>query len=300
MHTRDKDLPMRTVSDIFKSTHMPVSFEMVPPKGEFTGDQAHEVAGSLAPLRPDYISVTCSAGGSGNSDNTNIMAEMIQRDFEIPTVAHVTCINKDAASLEVTIADLKVRGIKSVLALRGDVPEGADYDPSADFAHATDLIGPLAQEGFCVGGAAYPEGHIDNLDADRDIMHLKMKQDAGASFLVTQLVFVNDTIYRFRERAEAAGITVPITCGIMPFLSKSQISRMVFMCGASLPSPIIKLLAKYEDDPESLRQAGIEYACTQLVDLAEHGADGLHVYTMNQAPIAEAAMKALADAGFRN
>ena len=138
-----------------------------------------------------------------------------------------------------------------------------------------------------------PEGHIECDDLDRSIAHLKLKQDCGASFLVTQLFFDNELFYRFRERAARAGITAPITAGIMPFMGKQQISRMVFMCGASLPSPVIKLLARYEDDAESLRAAGIEYACRQLEDLAAHGVDGLHVYTMNRADVASAAMSAL-------
>lgn len=298
--SRLKDQSMDTVADIFKEARMPVSFEIFPPKGELTLEQAEEVARGLAPLSPDFISVTCSAGGSGNSDSTNMVAEMIQDAFGITSVAHVTCINKDRKSLSETVSDLKAKEIGSVLALRGDIPQDADYEPSDEFIHASDLISPLAEEGFCVGAAAYPEGHIDNLDLDADIEHLKEKQDAGASFLVSQLFFTNELFYRFLERTRAKGISIPMTAGIMPFLSKSQISRMVFMCGASLPSPIIKLLAKYEDDPDSLRAAGIEYACEQLVDLAEHGVDGLHVYTMNQVPIASAAMKALADASIRH
>lgn len=112
-----------------------------------------------------------------------------------------------------------------------------------------------------MGAAAYPEGHIDCLDPRENIRHLRAKQDAGADFFITQLFFNNDDFYRFREAAESAGVAAPISCGIMPFLGKSQIQRMVFLCGSSLPAPIIKLLAKYEDDPVALRQAGIEYAC---------------------------------------
>ena len=148
-----------------------------------------------------------------------------------------------------------------------------------------------------MGAAAYPEGHIDCLDPRENIRHLRAKQDAGADFFITQLFFNNDDFYRFREAAESAGVAAPISCGIMPFLGKSQIQRMVFMCGASLPSPIIKLLARYEDDPASLRAAGIEYACKQLVDLEEHGADGLHVYTMNHPDIARACTEAIRCAG---
>ena len=144
-----------------------------------------------------------------------------------------------------------------------------------------------------MGAAAYPEGHVECLDFDESIKHLKQKQDAGASFFVTQLFFDNECFYRFRELADAAGITVPITAGIMPFTSKQQVTRMVFTCAASLPAPVIKILARYEDDPASLRAAGIEYACRQLEDLAAHGVDGLHVYTMNRADVAAAAMSAL-------
>ena len=160
-------------------------------------------------------------------------------------------------------------------------------------------IAPYVLLGLCVGAAAYPEGHIDCLDPRENIRHLRAKQDAGADFFITQLFFNNDDFYRFREAAESAGVTAPISCGIMPFLGMSQIQRMVFLCGSSLPAPIIKLLAKYEDDPASLRQAGIEYACNQLVDLGRHGVDGLHVYAMNQPDIACAAAEAVAAAGLR-
>ena len=215
---------------------------------------------------------------------------MIQDDHGVPAVAHLTCAGASQQSISAAVADMKDRGIHNVLALRGDLPEG--YEPG-DFRYAKDLIPVLADAGFCVGAAAYPEGHIDCDSLRLNVEHLRQKQDAGASFLVTQLFFDNDCFYRFREGAEAAGITVPITAGIMPFMSKAQIQRMVFMCGASLPSPIIKLLARYEDDPASLRQAGIEYACRQLTDLQAHGVEGLHVYTMNNPEIARAASCAL-------
>lgn len=285
---------MTDVADIFAASGRPVSFEVFPPKGELTMEAAREVASGLAPLAPDFVSVTYSAGGSGNSQATAEIASMVQREFGIPSVAHLTCISATEESLAAAVADLRARGIANVLALRGDCPpEGA----TSVFPHAKDLVARLAGEGFCVGAAAYPEGHIACLDASANIEHLKQKQDAGARFLITQLFFDNAVFYRFWEDALAAGITVPISCGIMPFLGKAQIQRMVFMCGASLPSPIIKLLAKYEDAPDDLRRAGIEYACGQLVDLAEHGVDGLHVYTMNHADIARAAVAALRGAG---
>ena len=231
------------VDEVFKQAASqgtaPVSFEMFPPKGELTLDTAREVAGNLCKLSPSFVSVTCSAGGSGNGATTAPIAHMISSEFDTPSVAHLTCV------------------------------------------------------GFCVGAAAYPEGHIACEDLNLSVEHLKQKQDAGASFFVTQLFFDNECFYRFRELADKVGITVPITAGIMPFMGKSQISRMVFMCGASLPSPVIKILAKYENDPESLQAAGVDYAARQLCDLKEHGADGLHLYTMNRPAIAATIMERL-------
>lgn len=273
----------------------PVSFEMFPPKGELTLERAREVAGGFAPLGPDFISVTYSAGGSGNSGATAKIAQMISTELGISSVAHLTCISLTRETLAEKILEFMDAGIENVLALRGDLPAGMSEAEAEDiaFPYAKDLVPALIDAGFCVGGAAYPEGHLTCDDLPTSVKHLRQKQDAGASFLVTQLFFDNEYFYRFRELADAAGITIPITAGIMPFTSKQQITRMVFTCAASLPAPVIKILARYEDDPESLRAAGIEHACRQLEDLQSHGVDGLHVYTMNRADVAEAAMSAL-------
>lgn len=278
------------IDTIFHSKKQPISFEIFPPKGELSFDNARGVVYVLSELEPDFISVTYSAGGSGNSGATKGIAAMIQDEFSIPSVAHLTCMTLSKRDFANAVVDMKAAGIENVLALRGDPVPG--IEPSA-FTYAKDLIGPLVDEGFCVGAAAYPEGHIDCDDMTANIEYLKQKQDAGASFFVTQLFFDNEYFYRFRDAADKAGITVPITAGIMPFMSKAQISRMVFMCGASLPSPIIKLLARYEDDPAALRAAGIEQASRQLVDLRDHGADGLHIYTMNRPDIARANVAAI-------
>ena len=281
---------MKQISDVFSSTYQPISYEMFPPKGDLTLEPAREVVAGLAPCKPDFISVTYSAGGSGNSQATAQIAQMIQDEYDIPAVAHLTCINTTLRDIDGKIAEMRERGVRNVLALRGDRVPGAE---ATDFRYAKDLIPRLVDAGFCVGAAAYPEGHIECDDVRLSVEHLKEKQDAGASFFVTQLFFDNECFYRFRDLCDRAGITAPITCGIMPFMSKSQISRMVFMCGASLPSPVIKLLAKYEDSDEDLRRAGVEYACGQLIDLACHGAEGLHVYAMNKPDVARACTEAI-------
>lgn len=287
------------VDDIFKQAkaagEQPASFEMFPPKGEMTMEKAREVAGEFAKLDPSFVSVTYSAGGSGNKGATSKIAHMITDEFGVPSVAHLTCISLMKEDVQGKIDEFRAAGVENVLALRGDVP--ADDDRSnphpADYRYAKDLIPELVDAGFCVGAAAYPEGHIACESLELSVEHLKQKQDAGASFLVTQLFFDNAVFYRFREMADRAGITVPITAGIMPFMGKQQVSRMIFMCGASLPSPVIKLLSRYEGDPDSLRAAGIEYACRQLEDLKANGVDGLHVYTMNRPSIARACMSAI-------
>ena len=272
------------VSELFCG-NQPLSFEIFPPRGDLTEVEARRVAGELAEMDPAFISVTYSAGGSGNSGATTTVASLIQRELGVPSVAHLTCQGLTRAMLEEKTAEMHAAGIKNVLALRGDPRPDA---PQGDFAYAADVIPVLREAGFCVGAAAYPEGHVTCTSLEDDIAHLREKQDAGAQFLVTQLFFDNEDFFRFRDLAARAGITVPITCGIMPFMSKNQVSRMIFMCGASLPSPIIRLLNRYEGDDEALRRAGIEYAAAQLRGLRDAGADGLHVYTMNKPAVARA------------
>ena len=170
-----------------------------------------------------------------------------------------------------------------MLALRGDVIEGVT---TRVFSHAIRLMEYLADEGFCIGGACYPEGHIECSDPQADLGYLYDKQQAGAQFFISQLFFDNDCFYRFLDKARAIGIRIPILPGVMPILSKSQIERMIFTCGASLPSAIIRILKRYENDPDALRRAGIDYAVSQIRDLLANGADGVHIYTMNRPQIA--------------
>ncbi|WP_307739153.1 methylenetetrahydrofolate reductase [uncultured Parolsenella sp.] len=278
------------VDTIFASRTRPLSFEIFPPKGDLTVEQAREVVAGLAPLRPDFVSVTCSAGGSGNASGTTAVAAMVQDEFGIPAVAHLTCRGLTHESLAKRTQELKDAGIVNVLALRGD-PVPGEPEPVGDYGHASDVIPELVDAGFCVGAAAYPEGHIGCVDLADDVRRLREKQDAGASFFVTQLCFDDEAIFRFLEKCRRGGITVPITCGIMPFMSKAQLSRMVFMCAASLPSPVIRLLARHEDDPEALRAAGVDYAVEQLLDLSRFGVSGLHLYTMNKPAVARACVE---------
>ena len=283
-----------TVRDLYKKKQPVFSLEVFPPKKE-GGDNVGVLHGTLARianLAPDFISVTC--GVSGKSETVEI-ADYIQKRHEILSLAHLTCAAMTRADIEAALVAMRKCGVRNVLALRGDIPRGTPPFEAPDYRYAEDLIRDLRgrESGLCIGAACYPEGHIACGDLEIDIARLRRKEEAGADFLITQLFFENGVFYRFLERAGAAGVTLPISAGIMPIISLAQIQRMIFMCGASLPSKIIKILHKYENNAEDLRKAGIEYTAAQAEELAVHGADGIHVYTMNRPEIAEACASVL-------
>ncbi len=285
------------IRDIYRTKKLPISYEIFPPKGELKVETLRDTLDALAGTEPDFISVTCSAGGSGNGKNTAALTGIIEREYGIPAVAHVTCVNSTRAGVDGVIEDIRAQGISNVFALRGDKLPGS---VTRDFRYGAELVRYLRERtDFCVGGGCYPEGHVECDDFDADIRHLKEKQDAGAEFFLSQLFFENSAFYRFIDKARAAGVTVPVDAGIMPIMGKSQITRMVFMCGASLPSAVIRMVNRYENDPESLLKAGMEYAARQIIELAESGAvSGIHIYTMNKPEVAKFEMGALRDAGF--
>ena len=260
------------------------SFEVFPPKKTSSIDVIYQTLGELGGLRPDFISVTFGAGGSGNSRFALDIASKIKESGIIP-VLHLPCINFTKAEIDATLAEAEKRGIDHILALRGDI--NPDIPPVKDFLHASDLISYLRSKGdFDIAGACYPECHPDAETLEEDIENLRIKVDAGADHLITQLFFDNDSFYDFRDKAAAAGINVPIEAGIMPVVNKNMIERMVTTCGASLPRKFVKIMQRYEHNPEALRDAGIAYAINQIVDLAASGVDGIHLYTMNNAYVA--------------
>ncbi|MBP5363199.1 MAG: methylenetetrahydrofolate reductase [NAD(P)H] [Ruminococcus sp.] len=271
------------VRDIFKEKTV-FSFEVFPPKKTSTVDVIYQTLDELSGMNPDFISVTFGAGGSGNSFFALDIASKIKESGLTP-VLHLPCINFTCAEIDSTLAEAQKRGIENILALRGDI--NPDIPPVKDFEHASDLITYLRNKGdFDIAGACYPECHPDAETLEEDIENLKKKVDAGADHLITQLFFDNDSFYSFREKVATAGINVPIEAGIMPVVNKNQIERMVTTCGASLPRKFVKIMQRYEHNPEALRDAGIAYAINQIVDLAASGVDGIHLYTMNNAYVA--------------
>lgn len=272
------------IAELLKKGKQALSFEVFPPKKEEEFENAQSVLNSLAQLRPDFISVTYGAGGS-RSKKTVEIASYIQNTLCIPALAHMTCVGSKKEDIDRVADSLKQSGISHVLALRGDRPawmDDAQFN-SRSFAHASDLTRYLKENtDLEIAGACYPEKHYEAPDQASDLEGLRAKADAGAAFLITQLFFDNDAFYRFYERKEAAGISLPVCAGIMPITSAKQLGTTVTLSGSSIPKELADLIAAYGDQPGEMRKAGIDYAVRQILDLKAHGADGIHIYSMNR------------------
>lgn len=274
--------------------HQLLSLEVFPPKKEDEFESAYEVLNQMAQLHPAFISVTYGAGGS-RSKKTIDIASYIQNNLHIPALAHMTCVGSKKEELLAVYGELKEANVTKVLALRGDRPKtmsDAQYE-SRDFAHASDMIAFLKENtDLQIAGACYPEKHPESFSLEADLQYLKLKQDMGAEFFISQMFFDNDYFYAFRDRALQKGITLPIHAGIMPITSSRQLGTTVTLSGSSIPKALADLFAKYGEEPEDMRKAGIDYCIRQILDLKQIGVDGIHLYSMNRprttAEIAEA------------
>ena len=272
------------MNNYFNSPKPAYSFEIFPPKGTGSLASVFATIDELASLSPDLISVTYGAGGTSR-ENTVEIASKIQNSYNIPAVAHLTCVGATKASLDTILDKLQANGVSNILALRGDLVEG---EPLGEFRHASDLTEYVKKHyNFTVFAACYPEKHPEAPSLEADIDNLKKKVDAGADVLITQLFFSNDDFFRFRDKVRAAGINTPIETGIMPITSASQVTRMVNLCGATLPETIKRKLAAYGHNSMAMKEAGIAYAVEQISDLLASETDGIHLYTMNQPSIAK-------------
>lgn len=264
-----------------------LAFEVFPPNPAVGNEKILQALESMQTLAPHFISVTASNNKYNIKETTVALADHIQNDLAIPTIAHLPAIYLTKEKVAETIVALDEVGVKRILALRGDIIP--DVEPQKDFRYATDLIAFIKDQAphFEIVGACYPEGHPDSPNQILDIQHLKKKVDAGCSSLVTQLFFDNERFYDFQDKCTLAGIDVPIHAGIMPILNRNQALRLLKTCeNIHLPRKFKAILDKYEHDPESLRAAGLAYAVDQIVDLVTQDVAGIHLYTMNNAEVA--------------
>lgn len=283
------------ISEKFKQKPCVFSIEVFPPKkAGATVESLYPTLESLSQLHPDYISVTYGAGGGKASDATGEIAAHIKNDLHIESLAHLTCVNATKEQVAHTLETLRAANVENVLALRGDI--NPEMPRQTDFMHASDLAAAITRTGnFGVAGACYPEGHVEspNLRADVDNLHYKV--EAGVGHLITQLFFDNVSYYRFLNLARKAGIGLPVQAGIMPIVNKRQIQRTVSLSSASLPPRFTKMIAKYDHDEQALFDAGIAYAVEQIRDLIEGGADGIHLYAMNNETVARRVYEGISD-----
>ena len=258
-----------------------LSLEVFPPKPEHSLRTVFKTLDGLRDLKPSFVSVTYGSAGD-TVERTVKIASRVRDEYNCESLAHVTCIGHTAGEIDLLLERLESLGISNVLALRGDMPQGEE-PPSRDFAHASQLVAHIRERsGFCIGAAAYPEGHFESSRISTDLKRLKQKVDAGAEFLISQLFFDNRVFYDFLERAGALGVKVPVVPGIMPIQNYRQIKRILMMCRVSVPASLLSMFDRYAGDPESLAAAGVEYATAQVADLMENGVSGIHLYTMNR------------------
>ncbi len=259
-----------------------LSYELFPPKNPAGWGTLYGTLGEISKLSPDYISVTYGAGGSTRSKTVDLVAR-IQNELGIESMAHLTCVGHSRDELRDILATLEQSGIGNVLALRGDPPKGdKTFKPHPQgFAHASDLIKFIKSDfKLRIGCAYYPEKHMEAASLESDIAFLKLKQDHGAQFTISQLFFDNESFYRFRDRCATQGITMPFVAGIMPVLNLGQLNRFKELSGCAIPESMVAFLSA--GSAESVADRGVEFASRQCVDLLKNGIAGIHLYSLNQ------------------
>ncbi len=281
------------IIDILNQDQITLSFEVFPPKKIEKYDSVQAATEGVAALHPSFMSVTYGAGG-GTSEFTLNIAKNIRDKYGVEVLPHLTCVSSTKARVHEMIQKFKEYGFENVMALRGDIPEGgAPYD---DYHYASELVADIKSQGdFCIGGACYPDGHVECAHKDDDIRNLKRKVDAGVDFLTTQMFFDNAEFFNFLYRLREQDIRVPVLAGIMPITNQKQLGRSVALSGTTVPTRFKEIVDKFGEHPEAMKQAGIIYATEQIIDLIANDVKHIHVYSMNKPDVAEAIQRNLSE-----
>lgn len=282
------------IIDILKQDKMSLSFEVFPPKKETSFESVKAATESIAALKPSFMSVTYGAGG-GVSQYTLQIAKNLKEKFNIPMLAHLTCVSSTKNTVKQRIDEMIDAGIQNVMALRGDLTAEILETNRGDceYHYAVELVRELKERNpdFCIGAACYPEMHPESSSQREDILHLKEKVDAGVDFLTTQMVFDNNLFFNFMYKLREAGVTCPVLPGIMPITNANQVDRAIKLSGSFMPQRFKSLVDKFGSDSEAMKQAGIIYASDQIIDLYANGITNVHVYSMNKPDVAEGIFK---------
>ena len=286
------------IIDLLRGGAATISFEVFPPKLESNYDSVRYATEEIAKLHPAFMSVTYGAGG-GTSQYTLDIAKNIKERYNVPSVAHLTCVSSTKETVGARIREIRAAGIENVMALRGDIPAGLENADRArwDYKHAVELVRELRafDNEFCIGAACYPEIHPESINQKEDIRYLKGKVDAGCDFLTTQMFFDNNLFYNFLYKIREAGITVPVIPGIMPITNGNQGERAIKLSGSLMPQRFKALVDRFGTNPAAMKQAGIAYVTDQIIDLYANGIHHVHVYSMNKPDVAAAIVANLSD-----
>lgn len=281
------------ISEILKENRVNVSFEVFPPKQWDKIETTKNVVREMSKKKPAFMSVTYGAAGTTSGFTTEIATEI--KNNGVTPLSHLTCLTSTKDKIHAVVNELQEHGISNILALRGDIPEGFEFSNKQYFTHAYQLINEIKEinPDICIGAACYPEIHPESKNRVEDIAHLKEKVDCGAEFLTSQMFFDNEKFLNFVEMCRIKGIEVPIIAGIMPITNANQIKRSIELSNSSVPKKFFRIMERFGDDPNKMKQAGIIYATEQIIDLMANGINDIHIYTMNKPDVAAQIMNGL-------
>ena len=283
------------ISDILKNNKVTVSFEVFPPKQWDKIESTKEVVKEMCEDAPSFMSVTYGAAGTTSGFTTEIASQI--KTCGVEPLSHLTCLTSTRDKIHQVVNELSENSVENILALRGDIPQGFEFSNEQYFTNAYQLVNEIKSinPNFCIGAACYPEIHPESKNRIEDIAHLKEKVDCGVEFLTSQMFFDNEKFLNFVEMCRIKGIDVPIIAGIMPITNANQIKRSIELSNSSVPTKFFKIMERFGDDPNKMKQAGIIYATEQIIDLMANGINNIHIYTMNKPDVANAIMRGLSE-----